>query len=148
MNRFCRTAAALILTISIGVFSRTPAGRLPWLDKEFGDTLWGTIFYLLIILLLPNIRIAFAVDLAIVITFGIEFFKLYHAPWVDSLRAQRIPGMMLGHTFYWYDFVSYVLGVALGAPVAQYFIARRRALCPPSPGSCCGTGVSPVSKRI
>jgi hypothetical protein len=125
MNRFARTGSALLLVVGIGVFSRTSAGRLPWLDKEFGDTLWATMFYLLIVLLLPRVKTAVAVWMTIAITFAIEFFKLYHAPWIDSLRSRRVPGMLLGHTFYWHDFVSYILGTALGILMDRYLIARK-----------------------
>jgi hypothetical protein len=120
-----RTILALFVLAGAGIFSRTPAGRLPWADKAFGDTLWATMFYLLIILLLPNVRTVVAAAMTVAITFGIEFLKLYHAPWIDSLRANVIGGMILGHAFIWHDFLSYILGTALGVLLDRIVILRR-----------------------
>jgi divalent metal cation (Fe/Co/Zn/Cd) transporter len=122
-----RTVLALVVLAGLGIFSRTPAGRLPWADKAFGDTLWAAMFYLLVILLLPEVHTVVAVAMAVGITFSIEFLKLYHAPWIDSLRGNAIGGMILGHAFFWHDFLSYILGIVLGVLLDRIFILRRSA---------------------
>ena len=122
-----RMGITLLVLVAAGIFSRTPAGRLPWAGKAFGDTLWATMFYLLVILPLPDVRTVVAVAMAVVITFGIEFLKLYHASWIDSLRANAIGGMILGHAFFWHDFLSYILGIALGVLLDQVVILQRSA---------------------
>jgi len=68
---------------------------------------------------------AVAVAMTVGITFSIEFLKLYHAPWIDSLRANRIAGMILGHAFFWHDFLSYILGTALGVFLDRTVILRK-----------------------
>jgi len=103
----------LIIIVVIGVVSRTRFGQLPWMAKEFGDVLWGDDVYLLILLVKPRIRVMSAAAIALAICFAIEFFKLVHAPWIDSLRARPM-GYLLGHTFYWHDFLCYIIGVLLG----------------------------------
>ena len=51
-----RVLIALTLVIATGIFSRTPMGRLPWAAKEFGDTLWATMFYLWVLLFMAHLR--------------------------------------------------------------------------------------------
>jgi hypothetical protein len=53
--------------------------------------------------------------LALAFAWGVEFSQLYHAPWIDAVRA-TLPGrLVLGTTFNWPDLLAYALGVGLGA---------------------------------
>ncbi|MDB5297519.1 MAG: rane protein [Phycisphaerales bacterium] len=105
---------ALAAVVALGLFSRTPAGRLPWATKEVGDVLFATMFYLWIVLLAPRTRPAVAFGTAVAVTFAIEFLKLYQAPWLDAVRKVQPFGFLLGRTFYWHDLACYVLGAAFG----------------------------------
>ncbi len=124
MKTFGRTVFALAAVISAGIFSRTAVGRLPFADKAFGDVLWATAFYLGFILVIPRLPIAAAVGMTIVITFGIEFLKLCHAQWLESIRATGVGGVILGHAFFWHDFLSYILGTALGVFLDQWVLRK------------------------
>jgi hypothetical protein len=46
---------------------------------------------------------------------GVEFSQLYHAPWIDAIRATPPGRLVLGNTFNWPDLFAYALGVGLGA---------------------------------
>jgi hypothetical protein len=105
----------LTLIVIAGIASRLWPRFLPGIiSKEFGDTLWASMFYLLIILAVPRVRPWRAAVVAIAITFAIEFLKLYHAPWIDRLRAGGFIGFLLGHRFLWHDFLCYAVGVMIG----------------------------------
>jgi len=65
--------------------------------------------------LLPRASTLAVTSLALTFSWGVEFSQLYHAPWIDAVRA-TIPGkLVLGNTFNWPDLFAYALGVALGA---------------------------------
>jgi hypothetical protein len=50
--------------------------------------------------------------------------RLYHAPWIDSLRQIRVAALLLGHGFLWSDLVCYGVGVGVGA-LAESLTARH-----------------------
>ncbi len=58
-------------------------------------------------------------------SFAIEFSQLYHAPWIDSLRATRLGGLVLGFSFVWSDLLCYSAGVLIGAFVETYIMPTR-----------------------
>jgi hypothetical protein len=48
-------------------------------------------------------------------SWSVEVSQLYHAPWIDAIRA-TIPGkLVLGNTFHWPDLPAYAVGIAIGA---------------------------------
>jgi hypothetical protein len=53
--------------------------------------------------------------LALGVAWGVEFSQLYHAPWIDAIRATTPGKLVLGNTFNWPDLIAYAVGVALGA---------------------------------
>lgn len=109
-----RVGAALAAVICIGIASRMEAHLSALIGKEFGDALWSVMFFLIALLLWLRISTLAAALLALAVSFGIEFLKLYHAPWIDALRVSRV-GFLLGHAFLWRDFVAYGLGTAAAA---------------------------------
>jgi hypothetical protein len=61
--------------------------------------------------------------LALAFAWGEEFSQLYHAPWIDTIRATILGKLALGNTFNWPDLPAYAVGIALGAS------AEWRKLC-------------------
>ena len=45
----------------------------------------------------------------------IEISQLYHAPWIDSIRATTLGGLILGFGFLWSDLICYTVGIVIGA---------------------------------
>ncbi|GAB3705652.1 hypothetical protein GCM10027592_38340 [Spirosoma flavus] len=58
-------------------------------------------------------------------SFGIEISQLYHAAWIDSLRATRLGGLILGFGFLWSDLICYSVGVGISAMVDMYLGSVR-----------------------
>jgi hypothetical protein len=52
-------------------------------------------------------------SIAGVISVGVEFFKLVHAPGLDAFRLTLAGKLVLGRFFGWWDIVAYL--VAIGA---------------------------------
>jgi hypothetical protein len=101
----------LILTIIAGLVSRQfdfgALGKLP------GDALWASAAYFGIALIFPYWPRGQVLMAAIVISFAVELSQLYHAPWIETVRAYRIGHWFLGKEFHWPDLPAYVVGSVL-----------------------------------
>ena len=87
----------------------------PWLSNNGGDALWALMVFVGFGFLLPRAYTLTLALLALAFAWGVEFSQLYHAPWLDAVRA-TIPGrLVLGNTFAWPDLVAYAVGVVIGA---------------------------------
>jgi len=121
----------LLATVVLGLASRWYPSALPtWLARDGGDALWaGTVFWLVALLRpsLPTRRVSRA---ALAISYGVEFSQLYHAPWIDAVRASRLGALVLGHGFVWSDLFRYAAGVAFVAAIDAW-LTRLSARQPP-----------------
>jgi len=115
---------AILATIGLGLLSR----RFPLfpaaLGKYPGDALWALMVFLGLgfwFRCSRTIKIALA---ALAFSFAIETSQLYHAPWIDSLRA-TLPGrLILGSGFTSIDFIAYAAGILIGV-IAESLISLR-----------------------
>lgn len=102
----------IILTIITGLLVRKFDYLFPDLINTYaGDALWALMIYLMAGFLLPKhnaLQIAF---ISLIFCFTIEASQLYHAEWIDSIRANKLGALVLGSGFLWTDMVAYNLGV-------------------------------------
>jgi hypothetical protein len=105
----------MLLVIVAGLGWRSAANPVsPFFHKYGGDALWAVLIFLgfrCVLIRTPLIRVTL---LALVFCFAVEFSQLYHAPWIDSIRATRLGKLALGFTFNWPDLVAYAVGIAIG----------------------------------
>jgi len=107
--------AIAFITMLLGLASRSSLFVLPELLASYaGDTLWALMVFWLIRALEPSASILRSALLAICFSFFIEFSQLYHAPWIDDIRATRLGGLVLGFGFLLSDLVCYLLGIVIG----------------------------------
>lgn len=116
---FLVVAAGLLLR-----FSAVPAP--PFLKKYGADALWALLVFLLVRFLCPRVGVWRSAGIAALISAGVEVSQLYHAAWIDTVRATRLGTLILGSVFNWPDFVAYFLGVALGAILDAGFFSKRK----------------------
>ena len=117
-----------IVVIILGLASRRFRGELPTFVGEYsGDALWALMVYLLVSTLLPGQRMISRGTVALGLAFLVEVSQLYHATWIDAIRATRLGGLVLGFGFLWTDFVCYTVGVATGV-VIEWTVTRTRTL--------------------
>ncbi len=118
-------ALLAVAVVASGLLWRSGLIPLPsWLSNNGGDALWALMVFVGIGFLLPRASTALIASLALTFSWGVEFSQLYHAPWIDSIRA-TIPGkLVLGNTFNWLDLIAYSLGVGLGA-WAEWLLKRK-----------------------
>jgi hypothetical protein len=111
-----RYAAAVVVTIAVGLASRAYRADLPWwLAKTAGDALYATMVVFGFGVLAPRMTTARTALAAIVFCFAIELSQLYRAPWIDAVRETTPGRLVLGQGFHAFDLVCCLIGVALGA---------------------------------
>jgi hypothetical protein len=109
-------ALLVVVTIALGLASRRYAGSLPaFLADYAGDALWAAmVFCMLALVFRAHSPLVLAVS-ALIIAFIVEFSQLYHADWLDALRAAPLGALALGNGFLWSDLLCYALGVGFAA---------------------------------
>ena len=113
------------LTIGAGLASRRYPELLPtFVARYAGDALWAAMVFWLLALVWRRAgtgRLALA---ALVVAFAVEASQLYQAVWLDTVRATRIGGLLLGRGFLWSDLVAYAAGVGIAAGLDMLLTGR------------------------
>ena len=52
--------------------------------------------------------------------------QLYHAEWIDNIRATTLGGLVLGYGFLWSDLVAYTIGVGVGFLLSLFYGGNKR----------------------
>ncbi|MCQ6524193.1 MULTISPECIES: ribosomal maturation YjgA family protein [Bacillus] len=104
-----------ILVIILGLSSRKFAFALPALLNDYlGDALWALMIFIGFGFLFPKIETKKLAFISLMFCYGIEVSQLYHAEWIDNIRATTLGGLVLGYGFLWSDLVAYTIGVGVG----------------------------------
>jgi hypothetical protein len=109
-NRLNFLLFALFL-IPIGLVTRTYGNE--FMKLYVGDSLWGMMIYFGFRFLFPSQSLK-AFWFALTFCYLIEFSQLYHAHWIDTIRHNRLGGLVLGFGFLWSDLVAYFVGILGG----------------------------------
>ncbi|CAN5267019.1 DUF2809 domain-containing protein [soil metagenome] len=113
------------IVLLLGLASRHFFGEIPVVRSYVGDGLWALMVFFGFALVFnrwPTRTVALA---TLLFSFGIEVSQLYHAPWIDGIRATRFGGLILGFSFVWSDLLCYSLGIAVGFLVETVLIPTR-----------------------
>ncbi|MDZ4514425.1 ribosomal maturation YjgA family protein [Bacillus cereus] len=104
-----------IVVIILGLSSRKFAFALPHLLNGYlGDALWALMIFTGFGFLFPKTETKKLTFISLMFCYGIEASQLYHAEWIDSMRATTLGGLVLGYGFLWSDLVAYTIGVGVG----------------------------------
>ncbi|MBE7149152.1 DUF2809 domain-containing protein [Bacillus mycoides] len=118
-------AVFTIVVIMLGLSSRKFAFALPDLLNDYlGDALWALMIFVGFGFLFPKIETKKLAFISLIFCYGIEISQLYHAEWIDSIRATTLGGLVLGYGFLWSDLVAYTIGVGVG--MLGEFILRKK----------------------
>lgn len=119
----------VLLTLGVlllGLASRRYLGDVPFVRAYVGDALWALMIFFGIAVV-ANRQPTHVVALwALLFSSGIELSQLYHAPWIDSVRATRLGGLVLGYSFVWSDLLCYSFGIVVGAAIDQRVSSSSR----------------------
>ncbi len=99
----------------LGLASRKYAHVLPiLLRKNAGDGLWALLVFVLCGLLFPRKNTLWTAGVSLTFSILIEFSQLYHADWIDAIRAYSLGHLILGSGFAWSDMICYAVGIGIG----------------------------------
>jgi hypothetical protein len=105
----------IALTTTSGLLLRSRFVSLPrFVEKYGGDMLWALVVFFGFAWLFHRcspLRIGL---LTLGFSWGVEFSQLYHADWIDRIRAMPGGHLVLGSTFNPPDLIAYAAGVAAG----------------------------------
>jgi hypothetical protein len=120
-------ALIILLVIGLGLGSRAYPHLLPdFIATYAGDTLWALTAFLVIGFIFPSMPTIRVAILALLFAFFIEVTQLYHAPWIDEIRHNRLAALVLGQGFLWSDLICYSVGVTIGASVELIILEKMR----------------------
>jgi hypothetical protein len=113
--------------IVLGLLVRIKANLLPEIVNLYlGDALYAVMMFYGYSVLLPLKKSIFRAVLALVTCYCIEFFQLYTAPWITTIRA-TLPGrLILGQGFIWSDILAYTAGVAVAFCLDAFWHTRKK----------------------
>ena len=110
----------------MGLASRYYSKLLPeWVGLYAGDTLWALNVLLMLGYIFKKKSSLWIAAVALSFSFLIEISQLYHAPWIDSIRAYKLGGIILGFGFRWSDLLCYIVGVAAGYIFEELKIPKK-----------------------
>lgn len=116
--------------IILGLCSRKFAKSLPLFLADYsGDTLWALMVFCGVGFLKPSWSTLKVVLVSLVFSYFIEITQLYHAPWIEAIRHNKLGGLILGYAFLWSDIVCYTVGISIGLlceVLYQYFLEKNQ----------------------
>ncbi|MBJ8071146.1 DUF2809 domain-containing protein [Bacillus cereus] len=114
-----------IVVVIVGLSSRKFAFVLPDLLNDYlGDALWALMIFTGFGFLFPKIETRKLAFISLIFCYGIEISQLYHAEWIDSIRATTLGGLVLGYGFLWSDLVAYTIGVGVGM-LGEFMLQKK-----------------------
>ena len=104
------------VVIGIGLVLHSRVIPMPVVLRKYsGDALWALMVFLALGLIFNRASTGRLALAAYCFAATIEVSQLYHAPWIDSIRATTLGVLVLGSTFNWPDFIAYAVGIGAGA---------------------------------
>ncbi|PEI95791.1 hypothetical protein CN679_03515 [Bacillus pseudomycoides] len=108
-------AILTIIVVILGLASRKFAYALPnLLNAYLGDALWALMIFIGFGFLFRKMETQKVALLSLLFCYGIEISQLYHAEWIDRIRATTLGGLVLGYGFLWSDLLAYTIGIGVG----------------------------------
>jgi hypothetical protein len=109
-------AIGLVLIIAAGLLLRSDILPLSSFTAKYGGVaLWALAAFAVFGFLFIRVSTSQLALISIAFAWSIELLQLYHAPWIDSIRATSAGHWILGSTFNAPDLVAYAIGITVGA---------------------------------
>lgn len=114
-----RFGLCALAVIAAGLMLRLFGYRLGlpfFLVKYGGSVLWGSMVFLLVGTIVPNVR-SRAIWISVAIALIVEFIRLVHFPALDAFRTTQFGLLLLGRVFSLWNIVAYCVGIIIAAAV-------------------------------
>lgn len=118
-----------IVAMLLGLASRRYGSQLPsFFAENAGDAFWTAVVYCGMGFCVPHSRIVTRAAGTLGFAYSIELSQLYHASWIDGIRATTLGGLVLGFQFVWMDLLRYAAGTmfCIGIESGMKHLAPRR----------------------
>ncbi len=109
MRKRINLSIILVLIIISGLFVR----KISFIPLFVGDMLWAMMVFVLLRLVFIHKKPLSIAILTLTFSFLIEISQLYHAEWIDQIRATTFGALVLGHGFLWSDIIAYTAGIGI-----------------------------------
>jgi len=120
--------AAAVATIGVGLLVHWGGGALDRALRDVrGDERWAAMVAWWLGAAAPRARLTIRSAAAYAVCVAVETSQLYHAPWLDALRATRAGHLVLGSGFDPRDLLAYALGV-VAAALLEAVVKQLRSL--------------------
>lgn len=112
---FALSMMLVVATVAAGLTLRLVGLGLPAAAVKYGGSvLWALMVYWIVSTIRPRWPLAHGVLASGAIAFGVELFKLYHAPMLDVFRLTLTGKLLLGRVFSLADLLAYIVAVIIG----------------------------------
>jgi hypothetical protein len=127
IQRFRRLLLKLLaVVVPLGVATKFYTGPAQlWVRGHAGGILYVVFWILLALIIWPTLSLRLVALTVLGITCILETLQLWQPSVLDGVRSTFVGHALIGSTFSWWDFPSYVLGSVLG--VLFVSLARVRA---------------------
>jgi hypothetical protein len=124
-------AVAALVVIGCGLALRHLgySVHLPFVAVKFGGSyLWGAMVYFLLASFSGKSK-DFAIAIgALAIALAVEFFRLYHTPWLDAFRVTTAGALLIGRVFSFWNILFYTLGILSAFAIDRQYLSRTGPL--------------------
>jgi hypothetical protein len=103
----------VLIVIILGIISR----KISLIPLFVGDLLYAVMIFFILKTILSPIGAIQITILALLICYGIEFFQLYQANWIITIRKTLVGRYVLGQGFLWSDILAYTFGIAIARTI-------------------------------
>ena len=106
-------ACALACLCIVAIAVRKAHGSAPnFFNTYFPDTAWTMAVYCLLGLIFDRSPLFNLVG-ALAISYFVELSQLWHPAFLETIRATRVGGLILGYGFLWSDLLCYAAGALI-----------------------------------
>lgn len=105
---------SILIIVPLGYVVRFHGAAPEWLNDSFGSIAYEIFWILLVALLFPKVSPLWTAVGVCLATCLLEFFQLWHPPFLQAMRATLLGRLALGNAFTWSDFPSYFIGSFFG----------------------------------
>ncbi len=124
---------AMLVIVPLGYWIRFAGDT--WLNDFCGSVAYEIFWVLLVVCLFPNVSLAWTAIGVCVATCILEFLQLWQNPFYLAAKSTFVGRLVLGNTFAWSDFPSYVVGSVAGWAVGRPLLKIVRRSFQPVPES-------------
>src|SRR5689334_4988219 len=79
-----------VATMALGLASRYAPALPSFIAAYAGDALWAAMVFWIAALLFSRAKTITLASAALGVSLTVELSQLYHAPWIDDIRATRL----------------------------------------------------------